>query len=258
MSVCSYLSGLVTPTAYGNTLGGALSTASGYSSADLVDGTVERFWRTGLTAATDFNIAFDLGAAGGWDTVAVFDVRATDGTLPTAVQIDFGSSMSVWPGVDENLTMNSRGDGWLQPTETITRYVLIHVAFASAKLLRIGEIAFGTKTDLTRQFTDRSDMHDARLVENESAAGSVYRARVGKQRRVLSLAWDKLTETERAELAAMFTDADDGLQPTILLPDSYRPEDIFHGRLPTSWSEVIDEPLFDGISFDFVESGRAL
>lgn len=257
MSTFRYIKDVLPHSSYGNSLGGALSTAAGFNEDDLGDGHVERFWQTNLGAATDFSLAIDLGTTD-WDTVAVFDVRATDGTLPTAVTIDLGSSMSFWPGIDEVLTMNTRGDGWLQPTETITRYALVHVAFASAKTLRIGEIVFGKMESLTRQFTDRRDTHDNRLIENESPGGSISRAKVGAKRRVLALAWGELLETERDEIETMLGHADDGMSPLVFLPNSYDDADIIHGTVPRTWSEDISDPIWTNIGLDIVESGRAV
>lgn len=256
MSVCKYIHSPLAHSSYGDGSGGALSTATGYASSDIGDGSVERFWTSGSSAATHY-IAIDFGSAS-WDTIAVFDVRATDGTAPTKVTIDMGSSMSVWAGVDETITMSTDGDGWLEPTEVPTRYGLLIVTFAASKTLRVGEVFAGTLVALSRQFTDRSDSHDLRLVENESAGGSLSRARVGSERRVLSLAWDALIESERDELAAIWTNAEHGLEPIVLIPDSYNPTDVLHGMIPGMWSERVDDPLWSEIGLDFVQSGRAL
>lgn len=249
-----YLHSPKAATSYGNGVGGALSTAAGFSEADLGPESVERFWTSGLAATTVFEIAIDLGSST-WDAVAVFDVCATDGTAPDSVTVDMGSNMSTWAGVDEAITLNGSGDGWIDPTEVPTRYLLIIVTFASAKTLRMGAVFAGTKVTLTRAFAERNDTHDKHLLENVSPGGTRTATRIAAESRTLSLGWAELLDTERAELAALWTNSDGGLEPIVLLPNSADSTQVYHGTLPGAWSEDVDV-LYSGISLDFVQSGR--
>lgn len=240
--------------AYGDSVGGALSTAAGFAEEDLGPESVERFWTSGL-AATTFLIAIDL-TDDAWTTLALFDVCATDGTLPDDVFVDMGTAMSgAWAGAPEEITLNGSGDGFLTPAAGPKRYVKLTINFGSAKTLRIGAVFAGTKVQLTRAFAERNDTHDKHLIENVSPGGTRTATRIAAESRTLSLGWAELLDTERAELSALWTNSDDGLEPIVLLPNSADSTQVYHGTLPGAWSEDVDV-LYSGISLDFVQSGR--
>jgi hypothetical protein len=251
---CKYIHTPLAHSVYGNGVGGALAPATGYTNANLGDGTVERSWRSSASATTH-NIAIDLGSAS-WTALGVFDVKATDGTAPTLITVDMGTNLSTWAGVDETITLNTDGDGWIDPTEAPSRYVLIVVTFASAKTLRVGEVFAGTYVALSRAYSGRRDSHDWHVLENVTPAGTRSVARLAGRSRVLALEWDALLSAERTELLALWSNTSGGTLPVVLIPNVDAPTDVLHGTIPAVWSEEIDV-LYTGVAFDFVQSGRA-
>jgi hypothetical protein len=244
-----------TVSATGDGTGGALATATGYAVASLYDGTVEKGWR-GSGSATTHYIALDLTDTS-WDTIGLFDVKATDGTVPSSATLDMSATgmAGAWSG-NEVVSINTSGDGWLSPVSTIRRYARIKVVFSSAKYLRVGEIMAGTKVTFSRGFTSRNDTHDWHVLENITQAGTRSTARLAGKSRVLSFEWDALLETERGEFESLWSNLEGGTVATFIVPNVDDPGNVFHGTIPGSWSESVDV-IWGGIAFAFVQSGRA-
>lgn len=238
--------------AFEDGIGGALGTATGFSEDDLVDGTTERYWQSSASA-TGHNIAIQLPSAD-WDSVAVIDVRATDGTAPSSVTLHVGSDLVSWSS-GESITVNSRGDGWVKTGETPTAYVMISVAFGSAKTCRIGAIVVGTKDEATRTFAERRDTRAVPVVENASRGGTLTRSRFGLHARRISLGWDALTEAQHDTVLELL---DLAHAPLVLLPDDNDSAECYYGHVSTSYAVEVDDPLRYDVAVEFVELGRAI
>jgi hypothetical protein len=253
--VCAYIHSQQILAATGDSVGGALGTATGYSAANIGDGSVEKSWRGSASASVHY-LALDLTDAT-WDAIALLDLKATDGTAPSSVSLAMSVTglSGAWTGA-EVITLNSDGDGWLAPSGTIRRYARITVAFASTKTLRIGEVFAGTYVALSRAYSGRRDSHDWHVLENVTPAGTRSVARLAGRSRTLSLEWDALLSAERTELLALWSNTSGGTLPVVLIPNVDAPTDVLHGTIPAVWSEEIDV-LYTGIAFDFVQSGRA-
>ena len=252
---CAYIHTQQVIAATGDGSGGALGTASGYSVASLGDGTVEKSWRGSASASVHY-LALDLTDAT-WDAIALLDLKATDGTAPASVSLTMSVTglSGAWTGA-EVIPLNGDGDGWLAPSGTIRRYVRITVAFAAVKTLRVGEVFAGTYVALSRAYTGRRDSHDWHALENITPAGTRSAARLAGRSRVLSLEWGALLSAERAEFATLWNTTLGGTLPIVLVPNLDAPTDVLHGTIPGAWSEDVDV-IYNGIAFDFTQSGRS-
>lgn len=243
-------------TSFGDGAGGALLTATGFAAGDLVDGTLGRSWRSSASATTH-EISIGLSHSS-WNFVAAFDVRATDGTLPTDVKFHAGPTISgAWIAIASG-TPNARGDIGGGLSAAADDHLKIVVTFATAKTLRIGEIYAGNSIDLTRTFADRSDEHVYPVIENETQAGDVYRAGIGERRRTISMGWDSMSISNRDEIEAMLDAFSSQTLPCVIVPDTASPTAIFHGHLAARWSESVDDPIRSQISLSFREDGRGI
>lgn len=243
-------------TAFGDSAGGALGTATGFAAGDLVDGTVGRSWRSSASSATH-TLAIRMGSAT-WSFVSVFDCRATDGTIPTDVKFYSGPSISgAWTQVASG-TPNARGDLGGGLSAAADDYLKILVTFGSAKTLRIGEVFVGTSADLTRTFADRTDAHRYHVIENETQAGDVFRASYGKRTRTISMGWDSMSIANRDELETMLDAFSSQSLPCVIVPDTTTTSALYHGHLAATWSENVDDPIRSDISLTFTEDGRGI
>lgn len=238
--------------AFEDGLGAALGTATGFSEDDLVDGTLERYWQSSASD-TGHNIAIEL-PSDAWDSVAVFDVRASDGTAPSSVTLHVGSDLVSWSS-GEAITVNDRGDGWIKTGETPTKYIMISVAFGSAKTCRVGAIVAGVKSEATRTFAERTDTRSVPVVENVSRGGTRTRARLGAHARTISMNWDALTEAQHDTVLALL---DIAHEPLVLLPDDGDADETYYGLVDAAYTVEIDDPLRYEVSVRFAEHGRAV
>lgn len=243
-------------TTFGDSAGGALGTAVGFAAGDLVDGTVGRSWRSSASSASH-TLAIAL-ANDSWDFVSVFDCRATDGTIPSDVEFFAGPSISgPWTSVASGAP-NARGDigGGLSASPDV--YLKIEVTFSGAKTLRIGEVFAGKAVTLTRTFAERRDTHRFPVIENETQSGDVSRVAMGKRARVIQMRWDAMSESSRDEIETMLDAFGSQSLPCVLVPDTATVSEIFHGWMPPSWSEDVDDPIRSEISLTFREDGRGV
>lgn len=243
-------------TAFGDSAGGALSTATGFAAGDLVDGSMGRSWRSSAAAVTH-TLAIRMGSAT-WDFVSAFDVRATDGTLPTAVTFYSGPSISgAWTQVATGAP-NARGDIGGGLSAAANDYLKIAVTFASAKTLRIGEVFVGSAKDPARTFAERTDSHRYPVIENETQGGIVSRASIGKRARTIVMGWDTMSEADRDDIETMLDAFSSQTLPCVLVPDTADAASIYLGWLGPAWSENVDDPVRSEISLEFREDGRGI
>ena len=247
---------------FGNSVGGALSTATGYSAEDLCDDSIERVWLSGLAATTTFNIAIAIPSVPtNWTEVFVFGVKATDGTLPSSVAAAVGTNISGGAGWSNlgSLNMNTRGDGRLAVSAQSAAFLRIQVTFGSAKSLQVGKIGVGTSITLARTFAERSNRPAFATLVNRSGNGTPHTAALADYRQRFTLAWDALAESNRDELFALWQSARGMADAFVLVPDTADASAVHHGRLTSDeFPEEVDDPIWRGCALGFEESGRAL
>lgn len=234
------------------------ATAAGYRQAGLNDGTLAEGWQASAAAAT-FNIDVDLGAAQALGAVSFWSAKgATTGPTQVALVEVFHKTLVGDPWVSAGTVVpNARGDGLLAVSAT-KRYVRWAFTMASgAEALFVGELRVGSLTTLTfapaGPFSQGEDDH---TIANESVGGALLGVQLRDYDRRLRFSWSSITEAAFTELRTIVRAARGRLYPVVVLPESSRGIEVYHGHLGDSWGWEIDFVEWRGAGFDFRESGR--
>lgn len=244
--------------------GGALPTAPGYSSSDVIDGTVERCWRRGV-AVNRHQIMVELPAAGPCEMVAVFDLRPI-GSAATVQYVQVYTSTGDRNGphtLRGYLDFNSaRGDGSiLLPSWTQIRTVYLDVFLSAPSDVILGEMWAG-HPDYLPLAPVQIGRHVERAVSmRESMGGTTWATKRAEPRLSISLPFPPLDDKGDGNhaFASVFEAAGGRLRSVVVIPDSSVPSAVYHGRLVSAdGSTMAADHYWRGRALEFTESGRVL
>lgn len=243
------LSGLVAGTETADT---------GYSNASLTDDVLAKAWRSSAAAST-FLPYFDRTSATPtpitW--VGVFDLSCVTTTESIKYVVVDDSPDNIAMTERARFTLNSRGDGG-RFAYCPQRYIRLSIVTTGSTKIDCGLIVGGYAVMLPKQFTRRQQSRDRGVVLNETEGGGVYTGRLRSYRHMINLDWSALDEYQHNALVAAEEAAGGSYTPIVLVPDTNKPAELYHGRIEEQTWTQNPGALYEGHALAFKESGRAL
>jgi hypothetical protein len=238
--------------------GAAITPASGFSVADLYDGTVERTCR--LSAASSHQIVVSFTDNEAFTSGGAFDLVPGSGASISSVAWYNGATNLLATTLVAYLPMNSRGDGWRTwNAPTAQKHWRIVVTLTASATLTIGELWLGQHVTLPKTFSTITRSPQRHTVVNVSSAGARRRARFGPKQESFGLDFAPLSEGQDDAVLAVIDAADGAYSEIVLRPDTERLTDVYFGTIEDQTSASEDAShLRMGRSLLFSESGRSL
>jgi hypothetical protein len=240
----------------GLTVGGDTA-ATGYSNTSLTDDVLAKAWRSSATASS-FALRVDRGASPAeYAWVGLFDcVPVTSTVKVTGVVLQDSPDASTTTDLGRFIP-NARGDGGVLARLT-QRYAHYTIQLSGTSQLDIGLLFAGNPYDLRKTFSRRTQQRDRGVVVNDTEGGGTYAGRLRSYREVLSLDWSALTEEQHLELWGIEDLTGGQYTPLVLIPDTKKPDELYHGRLEEAQQWQQNTPtLWEQHALSFRESGRA-
>jgi hypothetical protein len=232
---------------------------TGYSLANLTDDVVAKAFRTSTTLTSTSPTVDRTSATPTPITwVGVFDVQCVTATESVRyILVEDSPDNTNWTEVGR-FTLNSRGDGGRIVNST-QRYIKYSVSTTGSTKIDIGLLFGGVFGLFPKTFTRRQQSKDRGVVVNDTEGGGTYTGRLRSYRHVLSLGWSVLDETQHNFIQTLEDNVEGQYSPFVLVPDSTRPAELYHGRLEDVQTYTQNPGgLYDGHALAFRESGRAL
>ena len=247
-----------TVSAWGNGAGGALSPATGYANAALVDGSVASDWRSSAGAATH-GVAFSLGAVpAGVTAASVHDLRGAGGEVPTSVKI-YNSATGIsgaWT-LAGTITLDTRGDGLVQFASSTRVHWKLEVIFSTSPVLVLGELGlWDLDTIVSPSEWNEETAYAVGVVGGGDDNTDEQMTKRGEARVFASLSFARMLSTDDAAIAAVVDAAE--AAKILIVPLASSPSIFYHGRLQSRHRRRIDVPIYSGRSWEFAESPRRL
>lgn len=238
--------------------GAAKTAASGYAATAMTDSRLAPCWRS-AAAATTHTVVFELASSQGANFLGMFDVRPDSATV-SSIYLDY-STTSNSLGFTTNaiaLSLGTRRDGSAGAWSATARWWKLTITLSGSDTLEIGEVVLGTKTDLSRSHATENTSHQFDTQVNKSRGGVAWATRHAEEVVGFNLDWSITDSATRGEILTAHRALYGAKNTVVLLPDSATQTACYHGRIEDIMQYEYDYPIYSGISWAFVESGRTI
>ena len=132
------------------------------------------------------------------------------------------------------------------------------ITLSASDFLEVGETVLGIKTDLARAHSKESITSNFSTNINTTRSGISWATKHAEETMGLDLEWTVTDSTTHTQLLATQRALYGAKTPLVLLPDSSAATAVYHGRIGDVLSWEYDYPIYNGIAWQFLESGRTL